>query len=365
MHSQIKIASFSFAPGLYLLRVRKVELDSDPGFGRETGSRTRFDLEVFRPTDEGLFEGYNERIEVFQDLQSEGVRPGSAFADFLRNLGVDPEDTPPDQYDRCLRGRFVMGRLGEPGVGRYQSIIESARCEVREAERRLRPRPAVAVSAVSSCIAPSSPDGTQPRCCGDAAGRDSRRDRPEGATTSGSSVDGAIETRPTSLLCLKGLGGRGENKRDCATLSGRLDGTSLEIPILIGHRQLFFLFLLFNSRRLRTSAEGIHWTVVSEAEAVEQFIKWVDQGFLQFGTRDREAPKTRVTKCWDQFIRQMGRHPGLKDLFKAFPTDEGEKVYAIRLREAEMNNHLPSFDELPKVLPLPVSRVRRPRPPRR
>ena len=66
------------------------------------------------------------------------------------------------------------------------------------------------------------------------------------------------------------------------TGSGRFDGLNKKI----GSRELFFAYLLFRSTRSLDFA-GERLVVVTQDEAVNELLKWRDDGYLQFAGKDR------------------------------------------------------------------------------
>jgi len=93
--------------------------------------------------------------------------------------------------------------------------------------------------------------------------------------------------------------------------------------------------LLFKSTRTHYVA-GECLTVVTEEQAVAEFVKWVQDGYLQFSGKDRASPEHRIQKMWHEFLRQIEKETKLKNLFTNLHKDSsGQKLYAIRLRPAD------------------------------
>ena len=113
--------------------------------------------------------------------------------------------------------------------------------------------------------------------------------------------------------------------------SGRLEGVYHDI----GSRELFFLFLLFQS----TSKHGVPGepvTVVTDDEASDRLLEWSSSGFLKFEGKDRGNPKYRVRTMWGEFVRQMEKEKKLKGIFDGTLTDgPGIKLYGLRLAPDE------------------------------
>ncbi|MCG3203340.1 MAG: hypothetical protein NFCOHLIN_03293 [Gammaproteobacteria bacterium] len=103
----------------------------------------------------------------------------------------------------------------------------------------------------------------------------------------------------------------------------------------IGSRELFFVWLLFRSNHTLDIA-GERITVVTEAEASQELLKWSSDGYLQFSGKDRERPAYRVQKMWGEFVRQIEKEKNLKNLFTAAHKDRnGQRLYGICLRSNE------------------------------
>ena len=149
-------------------------------------------------------------------------------------------------------------------------------------------------------------------------------------------------------LTLKELGSRGPNRVHVARLVGVEGGPFDKVNEQIGPRQLFFLFLLFQSRQ-SMEADGTYWTVVAETKATELFKEWVSRGYLKNAGEDEDKLERRVTKNWREFVGQLSKVKGLQGLFNFFPpplTKDSEKVYAIQLRDHQMKVMLPDIDDL-------------------
>jgi hypothetical protein len=112
---------------------------------------------------------------------------------------------------------------------------------------------------------------------------------------------------------------------------GRLEGVYHDI----GSRELFFLFLLFQS----TSKHGVPGepvTVVTDDDASDRLLEWSSSGFLKFEGKDRGNPKYRVRTMWGEFVRQMEKEKKLKGIFDGTLTDgPGIKLYGLRLAPDE------------------------------
>ena len=102
----------------------------------------------------------------------------------------------------------------------------------------------------------------------------------------------------------------------------------------LGSREVFFIFLLFKSKRTHQFA-GEWLTVVTEEEAVTEFQKWVQNQYLKFSGTDIDSPAYRIQKMWGEFIRQIEKEAKLKRLFSVHRDSNGQKLYAIRLRPSK------------------------------
>ena len=100
----------------------------------------------------------------------------------------------------------------------------------------------------------------------------------------------------------------------------------------IGSRELFFLYLLFDSKDVREQ-DGAAITVVTRDDVATALLKWSEAGHLKLGGRDLKRPRDRVQKMWHEFTRQMKRQKMLKDLFVRFEAD-GQELYGIRVHTA-------------------------------
>lgn len=113
--------------------------------------------------------------------------------------------------------------------------------------------------------------------------------------------------------------------------SGRFHGVNKKL----GSRQLFFVHLLFKSRRTHDFA-GDRITVCTEDETVRELVRWGDSGYLQFAGSDRNNPGHRVQKMWREFVRQIENEKTLIKLFTNAHRDSGGKrLYALRLTPDE------------------------------
>lgn len=113
--------------------------------------------------------------------------------------------------------------------------------------------------------------------------------------------------------------------------NGRFDGVNKKI----GSRELFFIYLLFTSKRFHEVA-GERMTVITEEEAAQELLKWRDNGYLQFSGKDEDKPAYRVQKMWGEFVRQIEKEKNLKKLFTNDHKDSnGQRLYGLRLRPNE------------------------------
>jgi hypothetical protein len=349
MKSSPKTASFSFEPGWYTLRVREVELEPNPELDERTTHRVRFIFDVLRETPNNLLVHFNERLDVYANIGSDGIASGTQVADFLRNLGVDPETTPPDQYNRLMRGRFIKGRIGKPGVRGYQPLPENAECEPAGVMLRLLSPDAVVESIGRPCPLRLPPDEKHPKTPDAVIGGEERPERQTVAPNREGEDDDGVKCKRPPILRLRALDGRGANKVYVAKLIGEAGSEFADVDVRLGYKQLFFLYLLFNSERTCEGRDGHCWTIVAESEARELFAEWVDRDLLKNGGECAESPETRITKNWHRFIEQFQELRGLRGLFHSFPRPNdmsSEKIYAIRLRNDQIKNEISDIDEL-------------------
>jgi 7-cyano-7-deazaguanine synthase in queuosine biosynthesis len=119
----------------------------------------------------------------------------------------------------------------------------------------------------------------------------------------------------------------------------------------IGVRELFFVFLLFGSKRTHNFAGQII-TVVPEGEVSQELLKWSGAQHLRFAGQDRDKPSHRVAKMWREFVQQMGKDRKLGELFTDVHRGvTGERLYALRLRPAETQILVASIPALFKSKP--------------
>jgi len=137
----------------------------------------------------------------------------------------------------------------------------------------------------------------------------------------------------TPVLVLDEIRDGETNRRLLARIVGneRFEGVNKKI----GSRELFFVWLLFRSNRTFDFA-GERITVVTEAEASQELLKWSNDGYLEFSGKDRDKPAYRVQKMWGEFVRQIEKEKNLKNLFTADHKDrDGQRLYGVRLRSIE------------------------------
>lgn len=141
----------------------------------------------------------------------------------------------------------------------------------------------------------------------------------------------------------------GEPRRDLLARivgHGRFNGADKKI----GSRELFFISLLFRSTRSHDDA-GVHMTVVTEEEAVQELQRWSDAGYLKFSGADEGKPAYRVRKMWDQFVRGMGKVQSFQELFTPVLRDpSGQRLYAMRIRPNDKQILVPDVPALFKKM---------------
>jgi hypothetical protein len=154
---------------------------------------------------------------------------------------------------------------------------------------------------------------------------------------------GRQETPSRTILMLTEIKGGEDNRGLLARIVGadRFDVVSKEI----GPRELFFISLLFDSKRTLEMA-GKTLTVVPEDQVVEAFKEWSQEGRLQFKGMDQAHPTHRVQKNWREFVRQIEKESCLKGLFTTVKNESGQKLFALRLRLDETANRIPSISAL-------------------
>jgi hypothetical protein len=136
----------------------------------------------------------------------------------------------------------------------------------------------------------------------------------------------------TPVLVLDEIRDGETNRRLLARIVGsqRFQGVNKKI----GSRELFFVWLLFRSiRTFDFSGERI--TVVTEAEASQELLKWSNDGYLKFRGKDRDKPAYRVQKMWGEFVRQIEKEKNLRSLFTADHDDRQGRLYGVCLRPNE------------------------------
>jgi hypothetical protein len=136
----------------------------------------------------------------------------------------------------------------------------------------------------------------------------------------------------TPVLVLDEIRDGETNRRLLARIVGsqRFQGVNKKI----GSRELFFVWLLFRSiRTFDFSGERI--TVVTEAEASQELLKWSNDGYLKFRGKDRDKPAYRVQKMWGEFVRQIEKEKNLRSLFTAGQEDRQGRLYGVCLRPNE------------------------------
>jgi len=120
----------------------------------------------------------------------------------------------------------------------------------------------------------------------------------------------------------------------------RFDGVNKKV----GARELFFVALLFGSKRTHNRA-GIFITVIGERDLSQTFVDWSSAGHLKFGGGDK--PEHRVQKMWREFVGQMHKERNFRGLFTAVDRSvAGERLYGIGLRPSEMQILVPSIPGL-------------------
>lgn len=142
------------------------------------------------------------------------------------------------------------------------------------------------------------------------------------------------ETAFRPILCLDEIKDGETNKRLLARIvgSGRFEGVNKKL----GSRELFFICLLFKSKRTH-DVDGESVTVVTADEATEEFLTWSKAGYLRFAGQDLDKPANRVQKMWHGFVRQIEKEKNLKRLFTDACRDQnGQRLYGLRLRPNEM-----------------------------
>ena len=159
------------------------------------------------------------------------------------------------------------------------------------------------------------------------------RPKKRGAPSRGGAT--TAPTNATPLLILSDIEKRTPDHVALLTGQGRFHRLNKKI----GPRQLFFIQLLFNSTRSRqVGAEEM--TVITIDQAMEEFSRWVESGYLKFGGND--TPAHRIQKMWQQFVVQM--EPALPSLFTDKQKDDDDgKLYALRLRPTEKQNLITSI----------------------
>jgi len=141
------------------------------------------------------------------------------------------------------------------------------------------------------------------------------------------------DTPSTPVLVLDQIRDGETNRGLLARIVGteRFEGVNKKI----GSRELFFVWLLFGSKRTHDFA-GQRITVVTEEEASQELLKWSADNFLKFSGKDKDKPAYRVQKMWGEFVRQIEREKNLKNLFTdAHKSVRRQKLYAICLRPDE------------------------------
>lgn len=147
-----------------------------------------------------------------------------------------------------------------------------------------------------------------------------------------------------TLLALKEIQDGETNRALLARIMGsfRLEGVNKKI----GARQLLFTYLLFKSPQPYL-VDGEQITVVPEGEALREFQKWINAGYLKYSGEDQGKPNHRLQKMWGEFIRQIGTEKKLKPLFTNKHRDiNGQKLFGLCLRPNEKQVLIPNVQGL-------------------
>lgn len=104
------------------------------------------------------------------------------------------------------------------------------------------------------------------------------------------------------------------------------------IDKIIGARQFFFLYLLFESEEERRIGE-VERTVVTESRAVSELLDWAKSGYIKLQGIDRKNPSNRVIKMWGEFTRQMEKLPPMRGMFERIKMSPSvkEPIYTIKI----------------------------------
>ncbi len=140
-----------------------------------------------------------------------------------------------------------------------------------------------------------------------------------------------------------------EDGRQRGTFVARLVGSGpfQGIDKKIGIRQLFFLYLLFESEEERRIS-GTERIVIRERRAVDELLTWSQSGYIKLQGADRDRPAHRVAKMWREFTRQIDRSSQVRGLFERIgrSNQDEEILYTMKLRAVQTQILIPSIPAL-------------------